>query len=200
MSPAVSTSLSRSGRPLDGTLFCVPVDGHKSGDVLVGHVPTRGVVAEPPPTDVRHGRLLHVDPAGQEDVTFERVAGHVIPNVSALDRPDPIDRERAVNSLELEIDLRGFRWERFCERRREDREDASALLTARNLLDRLTLVRLRLRVDIDPAGSASHVDGPRPPEPPRERHAVELRGATSPVSEVPLDQRFADSARLTRVE
>src|SRR5439155_117781 len=80
----------------------------------------------------------------------------------------------AVDSLELEIDLRGFRGERFCERTREDREDASALLAARDFLDRLTLVRLRLRVDVDPAGPAPHVDRLRPPEAPRERHAVEF--------------------------
>src|SRR2546427_2876912 len=113
MSPAVSTSSSRLGGPLDRTLFVVPLDRHKSRDVLVGHVPTRGVVAEPPPTYVRHGRFLHVNPAGQEDVTFERGASHGIPNVLAIDRSDPVDRERAVDALVLEVDFRSFRRERF---------------------------------------------------------------------------------------
>src|SRR2546426_10714298 len=166
----------------------------------MGHVPACGVVPKRPPTDFRHGRLFHVDPAGQQDEAFERLAGHGVPDVLALHFADSVDREGAVVSLELEVDLRGFRGESFRDRAWEDREDASALLPADDLLDRHALVRLRFRVEIEPAHAVPHVDRPGPPEAPRERRAVQLRRPERPFLDVPRYERFAAARRRKRVE
>src|SRR5712664_1722212 len=163
-------------------------------------VPTGPIVSEPPATDVRHGRLLHVDPARQEDLSFERIPGHGIPDVFAPDLADPVDRERAVVAFVLEIDLRGLHRIRGGERRGKDCEDAPAFLAARDSFDRLPLRRLRLRIDIHTALPAAHMNSPRPPEAPSERHAVELRSRERSLANMPGCERLAVAGRRERIE
>src|SRR5438876_8786776 len=117
--------------------------------------------------------------------------GHRVLDVIALHLADAVDFEGGDVFPVLPIDLRALRWQGLREGLRENLPHPTAVLPARDLLQGVHLRVRRRRIDVEPGGSSSLVDGLRPPKREGELHAVELRVPELPVANLVSYKRFA---------
>src|SRR5438309_700225 len=187
------TSQHRVSPPLSvdsgGPLLRELDHGRESGRVLVVELEIR--VVQDQLLDAGHDGPPEVDSRWEHDLPHELLPGHLVLDVIALHLADAVDFEGGDVFPVLPIDLRALRWQGLREGLRENLPHPTAVLPARDLLQGVHLRVRRRRIDVEPGGSSSLVDGLRPPKREGELHAVELRVPELPVADLVSDKRFA---------